>query len=128
MKSCIISLFLLSGVGTALFAQPTITSQPKNQTAGLFADAAFRVVAAGDAPLSYQWRFNDADLTGKTNATLTITNVQRTNAGNYSVIVTNISGSVTSQVASVRVLADNSPPVLLSAGARGAWEVGTAVV
>src|SRR5205809_4313685 len=108
MKSCIISLFLLSGVGTALFGQPTITVQPKNQTASLFADATFRVTAAGNAPLSYQWRFNDADLIGKTNVTLTVTNVQRANAGNYRVVVTNLFGSVTSQVVTLTITPFNS--------------------
>ncbi len=108
MRTFIFNLALLVGLETALFGQPTITTQPTNQTASLFADTAFRVIAAGDAPLSYQWRFNDADLTGKTNATLTITNVQRTNAGNYSVIVTNISGSVTSKVATLTITPFNS--------------------
>src|SRR5438552_7114756 len=69
------------------FGQPTITKQPANQTASLFADVTFRVTAAGDAPLSYQWRFNDADLVGMTNTTLTVTNVQRSDALSYRVVV-----------------------------------------
>jgi len=87
---------------------PKITKQPTNQTASLFADATFRVTASGDTPLSYQWRFNDGDLSGRTNTSLTVTNVQRTNAGNYSVLVTNLSGSVTSQVATLTITPFNS--------------------
>ena len=85
------------------FCQPTITKQPTNQTASLFANAAFRVIATGDAPLSYQWRFNNADLLGMTNSILTVTNVQRANAGNYRVVVTNLFGSVTSQVVTLTI-------------------------
>ncbi len=87
---------------------PRITKQPTNQTASLFADATFRVTASGDALLSYQWRFNDADLIGKTSTVLTVTNVQRTNAGNYTVVVTNFSGWVTSQVATLTITPFNS--------------------
>jgi len=87
---------------------PTITKQPANQTASLFVDATFRVLAAGDAPLSYQWRFHDADLVAMTNATLILTNVQRAEAGSYAVVVTNFSGSVTSQVATLTITPFNS--------------------
>src|SRR2546428_10084847 len=108
MECCTFCLLLMVGLETALFGQLTITTQPKNQTASLFADATFRVTAAGDAPLSYQWRFNEADLFGMTKTTLTIMNVQRANAGNYSVVVTNPSGSVTSQVATLTITPFNS--------------------
>jgi phospholipase/lecithinase/hemolysin len=90
------------------FAQPVITQQPANQTASLFADATFEVSATGNAPLSCQWRFNEGDLIGQTSTTLTVTNVQRRNAGNYSVTVTNLSGSVTSQVATLTITPFNS--------------------
>jgi phospholipase/lecithinase/hemolysin len=87
---------------------PRVTKQPINQTASLFADATFRVTAAGDAPLTYQWRFNDADLIGMTNLFLTVTNVQRTNAGIYKVVITNLSGSATSQATSLTITPFNS--------------------
>ena len=92
-------LLTMTGLSVTCFAQPTITAQPTNQTSSLFADASFRVTAKGDAPLSYQWQLNHADLSGMTKTTLMIENVQRANAGNYRAIVTNPSGSVTSQVA-----------------------------
>jgi len=101
------STILMADVSNS-HGQPVITKQPTNQTASLFADATFRVSATGTAPLSYQWRLTDADLIGMTSATLTITNVQRTNAGNYRVVVTNLSGSVTSQVATLTITPFNS--------------------
>jgi phospholipase/lecithinase/hemolysin len=90
------------------FGQPVISKQPSNQTASLFADATFRVTATGDAPLSYQWRFNDGDLIGKTNTSLTVLNVQRTDVGDYRVVVTNLSGTATSQVATLAITSFNS--------------------
>ena len=82
---------------------PAITKQPTNQTAALFGDATFRVSASGDAPLGYQWRFKDADLPRQTNAFLTVTNVQRSDAGAYQVVVTSPSGRVTSQLATLTI-------------------------
>src|SRR6059036_263373 len=97
-----LTILLVASIA-ASFAQPFITEQPTNQTASLFADVSFRVMATGDGPLSYQWRFNDADLIEMTNTFLTVTNVQRANAGNYNVVVTNPSGSLTSQVATLTI-------------------------
>jgi len=98
-----------SGVATlTVLTPPTLIRQPANKTASLFADATFRVTANGDAPLSYQWRFNDGDLIDMTNTALTVMNVQRANAGNYVVVVTHLSGSVTSQVATLTITPFNS--------------------
>ena len=90
---------------------PTITQQPTNVTAPVNNLAVFRVTAQGSAPLAYQWRFNDTDLAGATGATLTLSNVQPARAGNYSVLVSNPSGSVISSNAVLEVL---SPPFILS--------------
>jgi len=81
---------------------PTITIQPTNQTATAGGSATFTVTATGSQPLNYQWWFNTTNsLAGATNASLTITNVQMTNAGTYSVVVTNLVGSVTSSNATL---------------------------
>ena len=83
---------------------PSITTQPTNQTVKQGSNAVFTVTAAGTAPLSYRWQFNGTNLSGATNVSLTITNVQSTNTGNYSVIVTNVVGSVTSSNAVLTLL------------------------
>jgi hypothetical protein len=62
-------------------------------------DASFNVVAIGPGPLSYQWMFNSAAIASATNAALTVTNLDGTQAGGYSVSITNVSGSVTSVTA-----------------------------
>ena len=89
------------GVGPA---RPSITIQPQSVTAAIGGTATFSVTANGDPPLSYQWRRNDADLAGKTDSTLTLINVQATNAGIYGVVVSNGAGSVPSSNALLRVL------------------------
>ena len=71
--------------------------------------AAFSVTAAGTAPLSYQWNFGGTNIVGATNTILTLTNVQLSQAGNYTVLVTNAYGSVLSSNA---VLTVNSAAAL----------------
>ncbi len=87
---------------------PSIVTQPTNQTVNAGQNVAFNVEAAGTAPLSYQWFFNtNTPLAAETNFTLTILNAQGTNAGGYSLRVTNSAGSVTSVLALLTV---NTPP------------------
>lgn len=75
---------------------PAIFSQPQTQTVLVGKDAAFNVTASGTAPLSYQWRKDGADIADATNAILTLNNVQKSNAGIYSVVVSNSGGSIAS--------------------------------
>jgi hypothetical protein len=49
----------------------------------------------GTAPLSYQWRFNGTNIPGATASCYTRNNVQTNDAGTYSVVVTNVAGSLT---------------------------------
>ena len=94
-----------------LNAPPSITNQPANLTVATGQNAAFTVGAAGTAPLRYRWRFNATNnLSSATNASLTITNAQSTNAGDYTVVVTNAYGAVTSAIATLTV--SNQPPTI----------------
>jgi hypothetical protein len=88
---------------------PVITGQPQNQIVAAAGTATFQVMATSTTPLSYQWRRNGIDLSGKTNATLTIANVQAADAGDYSVVVSNNRGSVISVAARLQLL---NPPVI----------------
>jgi hypothetical protein len=104
---------------------PAITTQPTNQLVETANSAIFNVTATGTAPLNYQWQLNGTNLVdglsingatingatinGATNATLTISDAQTNDSGNYLVIVTNYGGSVTSSVA---VLTVTSAPFL----------------
>ena len=82
---------------------PTIGSQPTSQTVFVGFTATFNVMANGTLPISYQWLFNWTNITGATNTTLTLTNVQLNQAGNYAVLVTNAYGSVLSSNAVLTV-------------------------
>ncbi len=83
---------------------PTITVSPQSQSVALSNDVTFTVAATGTAPLAYRWFFNTTTaLTAATSSSLVITNVQATNAGNYSVVITNTYGAVTSAVATLTV-------------------------
>ncbi|HXU76504.1 MAG TPA: GH25 family lysozyme [Methylomirabilota bacterium] len=78
---------------------PFVFSQPSSRFGDLGGSLKLSVGAGGAAPLRYQWRFNGANISGATNSSLTLTNLQSTNAGNYVVVVTNSSAGTTSSVA-----------------------------
>ncbi|MDB6110726.1 MAG: hypothetical protein JWR69_2476 [Pedosphaera sp.] len=100
-----------SSVATlTILLAPTIILQPTNQTLIVGSNASFVSSATGDAPLSYQWYrgatqlVNDARHSGSTSNILNITNVQTTDAGNYTLVVANPGGTATSQVAVATVI------------------------
>ncbi len=89
---------------TSTFAgPPAITIQPLSQNAIAGTDVKFGVTATGTAPLRYQWQFNGRNFTAATNTMLVISNAQPRNAGDYTVVVANDYGSVTSAVATLTV-------------------------
>lgn len=59
---------------------PLITNQPQSLAVEAGANATFAVGASGTAPLRYQWTFEGVGITGATNSTYTVTNVQMANA------------------------------------------------
>ena len=61
--------------------------------------------------MSYHWSFYGTNIAGSTTATLAFANAQTTNAGSYTVVVTNSAGSITSSVASLTV---TNPGISLS--------------
>ena len=86
-----------------LFHAPSITNQPASQVVSAGSNVTFSVGALGNPPLKYTWRLNSTPINNATNATLTIPNAQLTNGGTYSVIVTDLVGSVTSSNATLTV-------------------------
>jgi hypothetical protein len=83
---------------------PAITAQPSGQTLNAGASASFSVTALGSATLAYQWWKDGFPVTGGTGATLALANVTASLAGNYTAVVTNSFGSVTSSTATLAVI------------------------
>jgi polygalacturonase len=94
---------------------PSISTQPAGLTVVPGQNATFTVVADGSQPLYYQWYNNDTStpLSGATSTTLTLTNVQSGDAGNYFVIVSNTIASVTSSNAMLIVNTNPVAPVFI---------------
>jgi hypothetical protein len=97
--------------------RPVIAGHPTNQNATAGATVSFSVLASGAQPLSYQWRLNGTNLTAASGASLALANVQPSTSGGYSVVVTNISGSVTSRVATLTV--PGPPTIVVNDGSLG---------
>ena len=99
---------------TVTLSAPIITSQPQDLTVIPGQYATFSVAAVGSEPFTYQWYHNTNTLvTGATEATLILTNVQPVDAGIYSVIVSNPIGSVSSSNAVLTVNTNPSAPVFI---------------
>ena len=100
---------------------PLITSQPVGVDTTTNVSATFSVTASSIYPLSYQWQKNGTNLannfniTGSATNTLTFLHCSLTNAGDYTVIITNQYGSVTSVVATLTVTAVAVPPSITNA-------------
>lgn len=88
---------------------PVLTVQPLSQTVVASNSTTLHARAAGNGRMTFQWRLQGTNIAGATNVSLLLANVQLTDAGSYSVVVSNAQGVVTSRVASVTVLA---PPSL----------------
>ncbi len=82
---------------------PSITQQPQSLEVRRLNDAALSVAASSDPAPAYQWRKNGEPIPGATSATLNLPDAPLTAAGNYTVEVSNLVGSVVSQVATVTV-------------------------
>ena len=93
-------------------AAPVIIRQPGPQVAIIGGSAAFTVTARGTPSPSYQWRKNGVVIPSASNATLTLLPVLPTDVGAFEVVVTNASGSVTSSLASLTLVAAPTGPVI----------------
>ena len=82
---------------------PTISAQPQSLTVKVGSNVTFSVTATGTPPPSYQWRFANTNIPGATSSNYTRLNVQLSDAGNYSVGVTNVAGGVASSNAVLNV-------------------------
>jgi sugar lactone lactonase YvrE len=94
----------------ALYMSPFITVQPASQPAAVGSSPGLSVSVGGSEPFGYEWYFAATNLLQSgTSSTLTLPNFSTTNTGNYTVVVTNNYGSVTSQIARLWVVLPTQP-------------------
>jgi|GEM_PF-454026 len=90
-------------------AKPFLITQPTSQNVTIGVNVVFSTTAGGAAPLFYQWQFNGVNLAdggnivGSASNVLSLAAVTVGNAGNYSLIVSNNYGAVTSSVVVLNV-------------------------
>lgn len=93
----------------------TDSTQPANQTMAEGAAVTFTVVAAGSAPLSYQWFKGTEPILAATAASYTIPSASLGDAGDYRVVVSNpLPSSATSRTARLTVTPDQTGPSIVS--------------
>src|SRR5439155_9544016 len=91
-----------------------ITQQPVSQNVRLpdlnspGPNVSLSVIASSVTPITYQWRYNDANIPGATNSVLTLPNVVPSQTGDYSVVVRDTYSSATSSVARVKIYSNTS--------------------
>ena len=92
----------------ALIGLPKVTIVPRQQPVAVSSSVQFHADVVGAPALSYQWFFNSTNAVSEptANADLLLTNVQFSQAGAYSVVVTNFVGAVTSSPAMLDVFTD----------------------
>jgi hypothetical protein len=91
-------------LNTIYIGPPMIFAQPQSQTNNAGTTVTFSLSAWGTEPLYYQWRFNGGAIAGATDASLTLRGVTMNQAGDYSVVVSNSFGAVTSSNAVLAVV------------------------
>jgi hypothetical protein len=123
-EACILTNALSPAEVLALYnavgQPPVITEAPvAPNPAYLGSSATFSVLAEGPGTLHYQWNSNGVAVAGQTATNFTLTGLTPAYDATYSVVVTNLYGSVTSSV--VLVVADSLPPATVVPVAEKRW-------
>ncbi|MBM3853378.1 MAG: hypothetical protein FJ399_09505 [Verrucomicrobia bacterium] len=114
--------------GDAAAAPPAFTTQPVSQSATVGSSVTFSTTTSGSPAPSYQWLRNGSPLTGATAARLTLNNVQATDAGDYAVVATNPSGTVTSTAATLTLITANAGARLSNLSVRTTMTAGQTLI
>jgi len=115
-------LFIASGTTVRkgrLAGPPVITGQPQSASVAVGASLQLAVTVNASPDPVYQWQFNGNPVAGATNRTLDLANVRSSDAGDYTVVVTNSLGTVTSNKATLTVTTPVPPPPPASSGGGG---------
>ncbi len=92
---------------------PSFTTQPQSQTVSIGASVVFSSAATGTPSPSYQWKKNGTAISGATNSSYSISSVQASDAGSYTVVASNSAGSATSNAAVLSVNSTSAPAITM---------------
>jgi hypothetical protein len=101
---------------------PSISSQPTASLTYSGSTASLSVTAAGTIPLNYQWYKDGTAINGAISSSYTLSGSALDKAGAYSVVVSNIAGTVTSSTSTVV-----TPPVITTQPVTTLVTAGTSV-
>jgi len=101
--------------------EPYIVQQPSSTSSSTGSTVQFSVVATGAETLRYQWKRNGENIPSATSSSLSLSNVQSTDALKYSVVISNTYGAITSSVATL-TLESTSPGATLTPSTRSVPE------
>ena len=103
---------------------PSFTTQPQSASANVGGSVTFTIAASGSPAPTFQWYRGSTLLTGQTGTSLSLSNVQTSDAGSYTVVATNSVGSVTSNAATLTV---NRAPSITTQPQNSTVTVGSSV-
>jgi hypothetical protein len=107
---------------------PTATSQPASQTVAAGATVVFGFAASGSPLPTYQWFLNGSAVSGATGSTLVVHGAGSADAGTYTAVATNSSGSVTSSPATLAVVTTANPGRLVNLSCRADAGTGANII
>lgn len=90
---------------------PSFTTQPTSQAGVTGGSVTFTVAVTGNPTPTLQWKKDGTNIASATNASLTLTNLQASDAGTYTVVATNSAGSATSNGAVLTVTSSSAPSI-----------------
>jgi hypothetical protein len=90
-----------------------ILAQPESRSVLQSGAASFAVTVDGGPPISYMWRFKGLPVDGATNSTLLLNNAKSSDAGQYSVLASNVAGTLLSTSATLTVDALPTSPIIV---------------
>lgn len=82
-------------------ARPTLSTQPQDVAAAVGASTTLSVEATGSPAPTFQWTKNGTAIAGATSPSLVLPDLHPEQTGSYQVVITNVTGSVTSRAAIV---------------------------
>ena len=106
-----------------ILGPPSVTVNPQTATVYTGQKSTFTAMPSGNAPFYYQWQFNSVNISGATNSTLSLTNLQTSTSGLYTVVLTNSNGTATATATLTVLSPPPAPAQIISNNPIGYWQL-----